>query len=763
MERSRIELLNISPNLVKALHNMGVEFVEEVAQFEKPELESLFNIKGEAAENLIQSVRSYSILQKQKEAASNSPPPDPFKRDDPSSILTYPEKLLMETALFKEFPIEIIRGLAAKFKTKSFSPSEAIIKEGEKGDSLYILRNGMVEVRKRDIQTGIEFSLTQLSPPASFGEMSLITGKPRSASVIALDSTDVYVLHASDFKNLMMGHPQFSIALAETLAKRIEELNEQKGVSFINLSKFNYDTRILKLIPKAVMQQNKIIPLAVAGSSLTLAMVNPNDLMAFDDIRRFVKGLLIDPVVVTEKDFDKFMKTVYEKNVEAEEVEKKTDATGAEVKQETPKEISKDTTLEMTAMEDLKSEIEVTGEDFVEDTSVRELTSAAGEAPVIRLANTILGLAIKNGVSDIHIEPREKELVVRNRQDGMMHVAHVLPKKIQLPLISRFKILANMDIAEKRVPQDGRISVRQEGKNIDFRVNSIPCKFGEKICMRLLDKSNTTLGIDKLVTRQEQLDLVREMIQQPYGIIFVTGPTGSGKTTTLYSALAELNTTDTNICTAEDPIEYDLNGINQVQIVHKIGLTFASVLRAFLRQDPDIMLVGETRDSETAKVSIEAALTGHLVFTTLHTNDAPGSVTRLREMGVEPFLIGSSTIGIMAQRLARKLCQKCKEPYQPDETTLKYLSADISQGIPTFFKGKGCEACKGSGFKGRVGIYEVMRLNEPIRRLIASDSSEDKIRDAAIANGMKTLMMYGIELLKEGQTTVEELLRVVAV
>jgi len=764
MEKYRLDELNIDSRLIKHLNNMGIEYIDEVAQFNKHELES-FGIKEELVDYLLAEVKKFYIknLKKQDcQKPANQIQEEVCKKDD----LTDSEKLLMSTDLFKELPVELIKKLAKILKSRSYLPSERIIDEGGKGDSLFLINNGLVDVRKKDPQTGIEFSLTQLGPPACVGEMSLLTGHPRSASVVALEQTEVFYVTNVEFEKLIeFNHPQFALSLSRVLARRLEEANTQKGVSYVNLAKFNFDPRVFKLLPKAAILQHKMVPLALIGSSLTLAMVNPNDLMALDDIRRFIKGVLISPIMVTEKDFEKFIKNVYDKNVEKDPDSKKEgdDAVTVETRKETKVvETKEEEVFDEDALEELRGELEI--EDGINDeegSSIRELTSAAGDAPIIRLANTVLGLAIKNGVSDIHIEPQEKEVVIRNRRDGMLMIAQVLPKKVQLPLISRFKIISNMDIAEKRVPQDGRISVRQGSRNIDFRVNTIPCKFGEKIVMRLLDKSNTTMGLDKLISRQEQLDLVREMIKQPYGIIFVTGPTGSGKTTTLYSALAERNSTDVNICTAEDPIEYDLAGINQVQINHKIGLDFAKVLRAFLRQDPDIMLVGETRDKETAKVSVEAALTGHLVFTTLHTNDAPGAITRLGEMGVESFLIGSATIGIMAQRLARRICQACKKPYEPDEVTLKYLGIPAGSK-PIFYKSEGCPVCKNGGYKGRVGIYEVMRLNDDLRRLIASEAEEAKIRDAARANGMKTLIEYGVELIKDGQTSVEELLRVVA-
>jgi type IV pilus assembly protein PilB len=399
-------------------------------------------------------------------------------------------------------------------------------------------------------------------------------------------------------------------------------------------------------------------------------------------------------------------------------------------------------------------------EDSVATDNKQDLAAASEDAPIIRLANSVLGLAIKKGASDIHVEPMEKDVIIRYRIDGVLQTIQNLPKKVQLGLISRLKILSKLDISEKRLPQDGRISVNMEGKPIDFRVSTVPAKWGEKVCLRILDKSNTTLGLDKVISHEPTLKLVRELIAQPYGIMYVTGPTGSGKTTTLYSALAEINEPGINISTAEDPIEYDLAGVNQIQANKDIGLDFARILRAFLRQDPDVILVGETRDKETAHIAVEAALTGHLVFTTLHTNSAAGSFTRLNEMGVEPFLVSSSTIGVMAQRLARRLCKHCKEQYEAEDATCEFM------GLPPkslLWKGKGCDACNGKGVKGRIGIYEVMKMNAELRAMVAKGALTEDIHNAALRIGMLDLKKYAALLLLNGDTSVEEVLQVVSV
>jgi len=414
-------------------------------------------------------------------------------------------------------------------------------------------------------------------------------------------------------------------------------------------------------------------------------------------------------------------------------------------------------------LESLQSEaLKILDEGPQSPDNVSDLSRSAEEAPVVRMANNILTLAIQKGASDVHVEPQEKDLAVRFRIDGALQVVEVLPKKIQMGLISRLKILSRLDIAERRLPQDGRISVRLDERAIDFRVATLPSKWGEKICLRILDKSSPLLGLDKLILHQEVLELVREMIAQPDGIIYVTGPAGSGKTTSLYSVLNEINDPDVNISTAEDPIEHDLPRLNQVQAHMEIGLGYAHILRAFLRQDPDIILVGEVRDKETAHLAVEAALTGHLVFTTLHTHSAAGAFTLLGEMGVEPFLTSSSTIGVISQCLTRRLCQACKESYTPDEILLKYLGLDPGKQF-TFHRHRGCDKCSGTGYRGRVGVYEVLRMTPELRRLVASGARSEAISALAIKNGMKTLKDYAVWLLQEGLTTMDEVLHVVSV
>ncbi len=538
-------------------------------------------------------------------------------------------------------------------------------------------------------------------------------------------------------------------------------LELQYGVNYVSLSKTEADPECLYVLPEAVMRQHQVVPIARQGNRLTLAMVNPNNLIALDDIKYRLKGVQIKPVVCTEDDFQHFMETIYARRQDQlmEETYDEADKSFIEADVDL-------STLDVMAETD-------------EDVNDLDLARQAQDAPIVLLANQILAKAIKRRCSDVHIEPQEREVTVRYRLDGVLFVDRRLPKAILAALTSRYKIMADLDIAERRVPQDGRIRVRFSGRDIDFRVSTVPAKHGEKVVMRLLDKSNTQLGLDKLITEPEILEVVREMVNKPYGILFVTGPTGSGKSTTLYSALAERNSPEVNIVTAEDPIEYDMGGITQVQVLREKGLDFSRILRAFLRQDPDIMLVGETRDRETAKTAVEAALTGHLVFTTLHTNDAPGAMSRLKEMEVDPFLTAAATVGVVAQRLVRRICPDCAEEYVPELHTLEYLglmdkgSERIAEsqsqyfrlrlnnkGLPIFKRGRGCETCNNTGYKGRVGCYEVMKINDEIRELIASGATTAMIRFAAKQSGMVPLKDYSLRLVGQGLTTTDEVVRV---
>ena len=647
--------------------------------------------------------------------------------------------------------------LEQRMARREFAPQSVIVREGAAADAAFVVLSGLVAVRRKDPESGIEFLLAELGPDQMFGEMALLTTKPRGASVIALEATTCAVLDRPLFETMMRSLPAFALSITGALAERLDRANQHVGVEFMSLARVKVDPRVLTLLPQPLVNEHRVVPIAFCNNRLTLAMTNPNNVVAFDDVRRIVKGVLIEPVVVTEDDFKRFISTTYAPAMA------KADAPAAArpaSRAKEPDTFAAATTVDLL-QSDIIRELQLAADaDVSEAETKQDLMNASEDAPIIRLANSILGLAIKQGSSDIHIEPMEQSVTVRFRIDGVLKVVQQLPKKVQLGLMSRLKILSKLDISEKRLPQDGRISVTMEGKAIDFRVSTVPGKWGEKVCMRILDKTNTSLGLDKLISHAPTLALVREMIAQPYGIVYVTGPTGSGKTTTLYSALAEINDPEMNISTAEDPIEYDLPGVTQIQVHADIGLTFAAILRAFLRQDPDVLLVGETRDKDTAHTAVEAALTGHLVFTTLHTNSAAVAFTRLNEMGIEPFLVTSSTIGVVAQRLARRVCQACKEAYVAEPETCRFFG--LPEGA-TLYRGRGCTACGGSGVKGRIGIYEVMRMTPALRAMVGRGARAEEIQATALEQGMIDLKGYAALLLLGGQTTVEEVTSVVSI
>ena len=515
-------------------------------------------------------------------------------------------------------------------------------------------------------------------------------------------------------------------------------LSKQYGVPAIDLNEFEIDPDVIKLVPREVVEKHLIIPVNRAGASLIVAMSDPSNIFAIDDIK-FLTGYNIEVVVAAEGAIRKAIEKYYGENAMSQLANE-------------------------ASVEDIMGEFE-DGEIAVADAessiNVVDLEKAADDAPVVKLVNLILVDAIKKGASDIHIEPYEKDFRVRYRIDGVLYEVMRPPLKLKNAITSRIKIMAELDIAERRLPQDGRIKLRiGKGREMDFRVSVLPTLFGEKVVMRLLDKSNLQLDMTKLGFEVKPLELFKEAIHKPYGMCLVTGPTGSGKTTTLYSALGELNTPGVNISTAEDPVEYNFSGINQVQMHEDIGLNFAAALRSFLRQDPDIIMVGEIRDFETAEIAVKAALTGHLVLSTLHTNDAPSTVTRLLNMGIEPFLVTASVNIIVAQRLMRKVCQECKEEIQVPKELLTGLQIPAEQ-VGTFkvYKGKGCRTCSETGYKGRVAIYEVMPLIDELRECVLRGDSTAELKQEGIRMGMQTLRIAALNKLREGLTTVEEVPR----
>jgi type IV pilus assembly protein PilB len=516
-------------------------------------------------------------------------------------------------------------------------------------------------------------------------------------------------------------------------------LSRQYGVPAINLSYFEIDPAVVKLIPFETAKRYQILPLSRVGASLTIAMVDPTNVFAMDDIK-FMTGFNIEPVVASESSILSGIDKAY----------------GA----------TKEEDLEtvMQSMSEMNDEDVELNEQNAQEMGLSELEKAADEAPVVKLVNVVLGDAVKRGASDIHIEPYEKEFRVRFRIDGVLQSIMSPPMKLKDAITSRLKIMSKLDISEKRLPQDGRIMLKMNiggrKKQLDFRVSTLPTLWGEKIVLRLLDKENLRLDMTKLGFEAESLVKFEKAILKPYGMVLVTGPTGSGKTNTLYSSISRLNQPDTNIMTAEDPVEFQLGGVNQVQMKEQIGLNFAAALRSFLRQDPNIILVGEIRDFETAEIAIKAALTGHLVLSTLHTNGAPETITRLMNMGIEPFLVATSVHLICAQRLVRRICKDCIEPIDvPPQTLIENGFSPEEAKTIKIQKGKGCGVCNNTGYKGRAGLYEVMEVDDEIRELVLVGASAVELKKKAIERGMITLRRSGLIKVAAGITTLEEVAR----
>jgi len=520
-------------------------------------------------------------------------------------------------------------------------------------------------------------------------------------------------------------------------------LSRQYGVPSINLAYFEIDPTVIKLIPMETASKYSVLPLSRVGSSLTVAMVDPTNVFAMDDIK-FMTGFNVEPVVASESAIVEAIKKNYGSVEDAER------------KKELDEIVS---FIDEGQAESVELEAEEEG-----SLNLAALEKAAEEAPVIKLVNYILTDAVKRGASDIHMEPYEKEYRIRYRIDGLLQTVMNPPNKLRDAIISRAKIMAKLDISEKRLPQDGRIMIRMmhngKKKQLDFRVSVLPTLHGEKIVMRLLDKENLRLDMTKLGFEQESLDKFQKAIFKPYGMVLVTGPTGSGKTNTLYSSIAQLNKPDTNIVTAEDPVEFQLPGINQVQMKEQIGLNFAAALRSFLRQDPNIILVGEIRDFETAEIAIKAALTGHLVLSTLHTNDAPATISRLMNMGIEPFLVATSVHLICAQRLVRRICSDCKTEEEASPQVLIDAGYTPEEAKTTkIYKGQGCPTCGNRGYKGRCGLYEVLEITDELRELILVGASALELKRKAIEQGMISLRRSGLIKAALGMTTLEEVIR----
>jgi type IV pilus assembly protein PilB len=557
-----------------------------------------------------------------------------------------------------------------------------------------------------------------------------------------------------------------------------ETLSQQFGVPSIDLAHFEIDPAVIKVVPGEVARKYGVLPVNKTGATLTIAMGDPTNVFAMDDIK-FMTGYNVEPVVASELALRKAIDRHYGTPRSVVLKERAKAASAGFTPESSLEDVMASSALTMDDMAsvglgeinmdeitglDAGADVDVVRGDEGQEIDLSDLAKSSESAPIIKVSNLILIEALKAGASDIHVEPYEREFRVRFRIDGILHNIMALPMRTRDPLISRLKIMAKLDISEKRLPQDGRIKIRlrveERSRDLDLRVSSVPTHFGEKVVMRLLDKSKLQLDMTQLGFDQEPLRRFKDAIDRPYGIVLVTGPTGSGKTNTLYSAIAALNDPTVNIMTAEDPIEFNLAGINQVQMKEQIGLTFASALRSFLRQDPDIILVGEIRDFETAEIAVKAALTGHLVLSTLHTNDAPSTINRLMNMGIEPFLVATSVNCICAQRLVRRICQHCPEEVEtPPQMLIQVGFAPDEVKSLRIKRGRGCERCNNTGYKGRIGLFEVLLFTDEIRDMILSGASSIELKRKAMEEGMVSLRLSGLQKIREGATTLEEVLR----
>ncbi len=566
-----------------------------------------------------------------------------------------------------------------------------------------------------------------------------LSGKKKRIGELLIESG---LITREDFEKILAEQKNSNKKLGELVVDRgicseydiAAALSSQLGMPCIDLKAANIEPAAIKIISEKLAQKHQIVPIQVRGRDLHVAMADPFSHDALEDVQ-FATGYRIQPYISTHSDIVWAIEQYYH---------------------------SDSTSVDTLVSDIVPAEVEVLEEDGEHQPELGDLKKQSEAAPIIRMVNLIITRAVEEKASDIHIEPRKNKLIVRNRVDGALRVDLELPQTVQGAIVSRLKIMSSMDIAERRVPQDGRIAVKMGGKTLDLRVSTLPTAFGEKVVIRILDSEGSLIGLEKLGLDGETRRKFVSLITKPQGIVLVTGPTGSGKTTTLYTALSHIADVEKNVSTIEDPIEYDLEGINQVGVNEKAGRTFEGVLRSLLRQDPDVIMVGEMRDVSTATIAMQASLTGHLVFSTIHTNNTVATITRLRDLGVPSYLISSTIIGIIAQRLVRVICPFCKEEYQPSEDSLRGLALTPKQlKDHRFIRGRGCGKCGDTGYKGRAGIYEMLVLSQKIKEAIATGASEGKLRQLAVAEGMQTLPNAGVERLMKGVTTVEEVLRAI--
>ena len=647
-------------------------------------------------------------------------------------------QFLRQSELFENVPTSHEAQLARLFMRRKYAQNSLVFEQGANPNFLFLILSGKVELRKRDLLTGIELLLSLYSEGRSLGEEAVLTETPYPYFAIATQPCELLLLKREHFGQILQSLPMVGAAAAAMIARRTTRFAAEKGIRFINLTKLTIDQKLFLELPKNIVKKHNVALIARRGKTATLAMVNPHDLVAYDEVKRIMKGNYIEPVGVSKDDFDKlFAKMMLPY---ANEVQKGNNQHGI-----LPQ--SNNVSHQIQYMQDRTSKDE--------DRSAR----LAGEQ-IIRLLNRIIGDGLELDASDIHIEPSEEHVEIRYRIDGRLwRRPDKMPIRSHNAIVGRMKALAGMNITDRRRPQDGRLSVIMKDREITLRLSTLPTRFGEKVVIRILDRSTGLMSLDRIIDIPNVREKVRELVTKPHGIVLVTGPTGSGKTTTMYSAILERKTEGINIVTIEDPIEYSIPGITQVQFNQAAGLGYAEAIRAFLRQDTDIMLIGETRDPKTAQNAMQAALSGHLVVTSLHTNSALASIYRLQEMGIERFLIANAVVGVIAQRLVRRICQDCRQPKQYEKSAVQSIYGKQSK-IPQLWHGKGCKSCNNTGTKGRVAALEVVTMTEELGSGIAEGLSMSELKSLAIKGEMITLRKYCKYLLRRGLTTPHEVLRV---
>lgn len=640
-------------------------------------------------------------------------------------------QFLSHVSLFEQVKPEYLPSIARRAEERVFARGEVIFDEGDVGDTLYIIKAGSVGVFLVDSKVGLRFELARLRSGQVFGEMAMLTEQPRNATCQAMEPTECILISRQTFMAIVERIPQVALAVAEVLASRINQLNRERGQTNVQMSDLRFDPEVYRMIPARILERHKMIPVNIQGGILTVACADATDLTGLDEVRRIVRGVEVRPVTISEADYTNFLRQ-----------------NANQLPQDAKQHKSQRLQPVRWVSEETKSS-----------------THESGSEDVKLLIDMIVSQGIDLEASDIHIEPEADFVHVRYRVSGLLQprLGQPIPRAYGRAIASRVKVLADLDISERRRPQDGRISAEVGGRQYDLRISTMPTHEGEKIVMRILDTGSAVQPLERLILADKVCRVVKQLVQRPHGVVFVCGPTGSGKTTTLYSAVGIRRREDTNIVTVEDPVEYNIPKVTQVSVNPDIGLSFSSVLRAFLRQDPNVILVGETRDAETGKIALEAGLTGHLVLTSLHTNDAIGAIQRLREMGLENYAIAAGMVGVISQRLVRRLCPVCAKDETLSPHVLEQLA--LNEVLPRDFNGTvkkavGCETCSGTGYRGRVGVFELLVADDALRQQIIDDAGQFKLRETAMQGAFVPMQRYSNYLLTQGLTTPEELLAI---